>query len=157
MPSWLSEAIQWVIAALITAAILGYLRRRGVARRQNALREGRPTSFDAFLRGNAPPYPRRWRYGRVEVGLGSPSWKPRFSILRRPIPLPASATVESMRRVSGLVEGILTNPDCAVIVVRAGDVSLELAVLNIDVPTAMESLASGTVGAWRVPRLGSAW
>jgi len=158
MPQWLSDAIQLGIAALITATLLGYLRRRGVARRQSALREGRPTSFEAFLRGNAPPYPRRWRYGWVEVGLGLPTWKPRFSIVRRPIPLPASATVESIRPVSGLVEGILTNPDCAVIVVRAGDVSLELGVVKIDVPTALESLASGTVGAWRIPtRLAAGW
>jgi hypothetical protein len=151
MPQWVSSAIPPAIGVLVTAVVLGYLRRRGVARRQAALREGRPTSFEAWLRGQAPPYPRRWRYGWVEVGLGVPSWKPRFSLMRRPIQLPASATVESIRPVSGLVEGIMTNPGCVVIAVRAGDVSLELAIIKIDVPTAMESLASGTVGAWRVP------
>ncbi len=153
MPQWLSDAIPLVTGAIITSIVLGYLRRRGVARRQTALREGRPASFEAFLRGNVPPYPRRWRYGWVEVDLTLPSWRPRFSIIRRSIPLPASATVESIRRVSGLVEEILTNPDCVVMVVRAGDVRLELAVVRVDVPTALEALASGTVGAWRVPSM----
>jgi hypothetical protein len=158
MPQWLSDAIHLGIPALITATLLGYLRGRGAARRQRPLRECRPTSFKAFLRGNAPPYPRRWRYSWLEVGLGFPTFKPRFSIVRRPITLPASATVESIRPVSGLVESILTNPDCVVIVVRAGDVSLELAVVKINVSTALESLASGTVGTWRVStRLGTGW
>lgn len=151
MPQLPSDLITLGIGAVVTAIILGYLRRRGVARRETALREGRPTSFEAFLRGNAPPYPRRWRYGWVEVNLSLPSWRPRFSIIQRSISLPASATVESIRQVSGVAEGILTNPDCVVMVVRAGDVRLELAVVRIDLPTALQALASGTVGGWRVP------
>ena len=113
--------------------------------------KGRPTSFEAFLRGGAAPFPRQWRYGWVDVSLGAASWKPRFSVRRKRIPLPTSATVVSVRRVKGLVEAIRTNPNCAVVVVRAGDASLEIAVLDFDLQTALESLGSASGVGWRVP------
>ena len=151
MPQWLSDTIPLGVGTVITAIVLGYMHQRGVARRRAALREGRSTSFEAFLRGSVAPYPRQWRYGWVDVSLGTASWKPRFSVRRRRIPLPASATVVSIRRVAGLVEAIRTNPDCVVIVVRGGDVSLEIAVRDFDLPTALESLGSVSGVAWRVP------
>lgn len=153
MPHWLIDGAELGVGTVVTAIILGYIHRRGVTRRKSALREGRPTSFEAFLRGSVAPYPRKWRYGWIDVNLGAASWKPRFSFRRKRIPLPASATVASIRRVAGLVEAIRTNPDCVVIVVRAGDVSLDLAVRNFDLPTALESLSSQSGVAWRVPML----
>ena len=151
MPHWLSDAITLGVGTVVTAIVLGFIHRRGVARRAAALREGRSTSFEAFLRGSIAPYPRQWRYGWVDVSIGAATWKPRFSIRRRRIPLPASATVVSVRPVAGLVEAIRTNPDCVVVVVRAGDASLELAVRNFDLATALESLASASGIGWRAP------
>ena len=128
--------------------MLAYLRRRGVARREAALREGRPTSFEAFLRGSATPYPRRWRYGWVNVTLGGPTWKPRFSFARQSIQLPVNAAVETIRRPSGFAESFWTNPGCRILVVRADGVTFELAIVAADVPTALESMTSGTGANW---------
>jgi hypothetical protein len=148
MPRWLSDILTYGVGALITIAVLGYLRRRGVARREVALREGRPTSFEAFLRGSAAPYPRRWRFGWVSVNLGGPTWKPRFSFARRSIQLPTHATIDSIRRPTGFMESLWTNPGCLIAVVRAGEVKLELAIVAADVPTSLESLASGAGAHW---------
>lgn len=151
MPAWLLGNLHFVIAAIVTAAVLGYLRSRGVRRRVRALREGRPTSFEAFLRGSAPPYPPRWRYGWVEITLGGPTWKPRFSFVRRPIALPANATVESIRKPRGFMENLRTNPECRIVVARAETVTLELAIVMADIPTALESLSSGAGAQWKTP------
>src|SRR5262252_9718173 len=106
MPHWLIDVLTYGGGALITIVVLTYLRQRGVRRRVNALREGRPTSFEAFLRGTAAPYPRRWRYGWVDVGYGAPDWRPRFSLRRDRIALPASASVAGIRRPKNLREMI---------------------------------------------------
>lgn len=140
MPDWLREIVTGGIGVLVTAVILGYWRSRGVARRKAALREGRSTSFEAFIRGSTAPYPRRWRYGWVFVNLEGATWKPRFSLRRRPIPLPAGATVEMLRRPAGFLENLATNPNCHIVVARAGDARLELAIVTSDVPTALQSL-----------------
>src|SRR5438270_9732484 len=94
-----------VLAAIVTAGLLGYLHRRGTRRRASALREGRPTSFTAFLRAPAAPYPRRWREGVVTLGVGPPVWKASWGLRRSAIPLPVSASVDSLRRVAGIAEG----------------------------------------------------
>lgn len=150
MPRWLIDLISIAVGAALAAVILGFLRRWGLARREAALREGRPTSFQAFLRANVAPYPRRWRYGWVNVGFGPPSWKPRFSLRRRPVVLPASASIETIRRVAGLKEMLLTNPDCLVLHVRADHLRLELAIIAMDVPSALRALESGSGGGWRL-------
>jgi len=150
MPRWLIDLISAVVAAVLTAVIIGFLRRRSLARREAALQEGKQTSFEAFIRGKVAPYPRRWRYGWVNVGLGTPSWKPRFSLRRRPVVLPVSARIESIRHVAGFMEMFATNPDCSVFHVRAEDVDFELAVMAMDVASALRALQSGSGGGWRV-------
>jgi hypothetical protein len=150
MPSWLSELISIGVAAALTAVIVGFLRRRALARREAALREGKPTSFEAFLRSNVAPYPRRWRYGWVNVGLGPPLWKPRFSLRRQPVALPASARIEKVRRAAGFKEMLATNPDCSILHARAEHVELELAIMTMDVPSALRALESGSGGGWRL-------
>ncbi len=150
MPRWLIDLVSIAIAAALTAVIVGFLRRWGLAHREAALREGKPTSFEAFLRANVAPYPRRWRYGWVNVGLGPPSWKPRFSLRRQPVALSASATIETIRRVAGMKEMLLTNPDCLVLRVRADHLQLELAVMAMDVPSALGALKSRSGGGWRL-------
>jgi len=150
MPRWPIDIISATVAAVITAVILGFLRRRSLARREAALQEGKQTSFEAFFRGKAAPYPRRWRYGWVNVGLGAPSWKPRFSVRRQPVALPVSARIESIRRVAGFKEMLATNPDCSIFHVRAEDLDFELAVMAMDVPSALRALQSGSGGGWRI-------
>jgi len=151
MPDWLREILTVAVAAVITAALLGFLRSRGARARRAALGAGKPLKFDAFLRADAAPYPRRWRLGWLMIGVGPPMWKPRFSLLRRPLALPVSATVEQIRRVAGLRETVFVNPECRIIVARAGNVNLELALMEIDVITALQALDSGSGGGWRVP------
>jgi hypothetical protein len=148
MPGWLLANLHYVVAAIITAAALAYLRRRGVAQRRADLDEGRPATFDAFLRGTAPPYPSRWRYGRVRVKLDGPSWTPRFRFPRRAVPLPPDATLEMIRRPASFKESLLTNPDCRIVVARAGQATVELAIVTADVPTALESLTSSAGCHW---------
>ena len=150
MPQWLSELIPLAIGTVITAVVVGFLRRRGLARREAALRQGRPTSFEAFIRGNVAPYPRRWRYGWVDVGLGPPSWKPRFSLPRERVALPASARIEGIRRVTGIIEMFRTNPGCLILHVRAEHVELDLAIMAMDAPSAVRALESGSGGGWRI-------
>jgi len=107
---------------------------------------GKPFTFDASLRANTAPYPRRWRAGWVTVNAGPPTWKPRFSLIRRRLVLPTSATVEQIRDVDGVREGMSVSPGCRVIVARAGDLKLEVAVFPIDVSTARQALESGSAG-----------
>jgi hypothetical protein len=152
MPLWLSDVLTYGVGALITTAVLAYLRRRGVARRRRALREGSPTSFEAFFRGGAAPYPRRWRYGWVYVNLAGPTWKPRFSLARRLVQLPGHATVVRIRRPAGLIENFSTNPGCRIVVARADEVTLELAIIAADIPTALETLTSGVGAYWTFDR-----
>ena len=140
--------------ALVTAAVLTYLRSRDIARRQAALREGRPTSFEAFFRGTGHTYPRRWRYGWVSINLAGPTWKPRFSLFRSPIELPPDAIVDRIRPPAGLIENFRTNPGCRIVVAHVGDVTLELAILQADMPTALESLMSGAGANWNLANLG---
>lgn len=155
MPRWLIELIPIAIAAALTAVILGFFRRRNLARRESALREGRPTSFEAFLRGKIAPYPRQWRYGWVNVGLGTPSWKPRFSLRRRPVALPTSARIEGIRPVAGFWEMLATNPGYVIVHVRADHVELELAIMAMDLSSAVRALESGSGGGWRLAAPGS--
>jgi hypothetical protein len=147
----LHDLLGYGVAAVISAALIAFLRRRHAAAAKAALRAGRPLSFECFLRADAAPYPRRWRYGWVSIGVGLPTWKPRFSLIRPSVTLPASATVEEVRRVNGIWESIVTNPDCWVIVAHADQVTVRLAVLKIDLVTALQALASGSGGGWRVP------
>lgn len=136
------------IAAALVVSAIGVWRS---ARQLAAAAAGRAVTFDVFLRAGAPPYPRRWRLGWLAVGEGVPSWKPRFSLWQHPIPLPASATVDRIRPLSGLVEAILTNPGCRVVVVDAGDAHLELGVLWAELVPTLRALESATGGGWRVP------
>ena len=147
----LHDLVGYAVAAVVSAALIAFLRRRRAASARAALQAGRPLSFECFLRADAAPYPRRWRTGWVSVGIGLPTWKPRFSVIRRSVTLPASATVEEVRRVNGIWESIVTNPDCWVIVARADPVTIRLAVLQIDLEIALQALASGSGGGWRVP------
>src|SRR5205823_15111305 len=120
MPDWLREILTVAVAAVITAALLGFLRSRGARARRADLRAGKPLKFDAFLRADAAPYPRRWRLGWLMIGIGPPMWKPRFSLLRRPLALPVSARVEQARRRGGLSETVFDTPARRIIVPRPG-------------------------------------
>jgi hypothetical protein len=113
------------------------------ARARLGLGVGKPMTFDASLRANAAPYPRRWRMGWMTVNAGPPTWRPRFSVMRRPVGLPMSAVVEKIRAPS-LREGLIVNTECRIIVARAGDVNLELAVFPPDLPAAQQALESGS-------------
>lgn len=75
-------------------------------------------------------------------------WKPGFSLSRKSVQLPSQARVESIRRPAGLVEMFMTNPDCSIVTVRAEDVTVELAIVIADVPTALQSLSSGVGAQW---------
>jgi hypothetical protein len=56
--------------------------------------------------------------------------------------------VDSIRRPAGFMENLLTNPDCRIVVACAGDVTVELAIIAADVPTALASLGSGPGANW---------
>jgi hypothetical protein len=150
MPSWLSDFLSTVavvaICVVVVAGISRFLDWSGYRKRPVDRQVGKPATFDASLRANRAPYPRRWRAGWLTVNSGPPTWKPRFSLLRRPVVLPASAAVEQIRDVAGLREAFSVNPVCRVILARAGDVNLELAVFPTDVPIARQALESGPTG-----------
>ena len=149
MSQWVLQILEAVIAAIITAALLGYIHRRGVRRRSAALREGKPTSFRAFLRGSAPPYPKGWREGVVTLGVGSPEWQPSWGLRRRAVLLPLSASVVSMRRATGARERFATSPDSIIVAISSGEGDLELGIRDFDFRTAMKALDVGSGGGWR--------
>ena len=150
MPGWLRDVASLALGSVVTAIILALLHRRGIVRREAQLRQGRPVSFEAFLRGTAAPYPRRWRYGWVDVGYGAPDWRPRFSLRRDRIALPASASVAGIRRPKNLREMIATNPDFLIVKVKSESGDLELAIRDRDLPTSLRGLETQTGGAWRL-------
>jgi len=150
MLQWASHVASAVIAAVVTAALLGYLHRRGTRRRAAALREGRPTSFKAFLRAPAAPYPRRWREGVVTLGVGPPTWKATLGLRRSTLRLPVSASVDSMRGAASFGEKLATTPDSIIVVAHSGEGDVELAVRAFDFRTAIQALEVGTGGAWRI-------
>lgn len=148
MQGWIATfqegLVPGVIILVASAAILTFGDWRRNRARLVDLPVGKPFTFDASLRGNTAPYPRRWRAGWVTVNAGPPTWKPRFSVMRRRVVLPMSATVEEIRDVAGLRDGISVDRGCRIIVARAGDVSLELAVFPLDLPAARQALESGS-------------
>jgi hypothetical protein len=149
MPDWLIEhlstAAEGLILAILTGVFVELLQMRGARKRLVALQVGKAVTFDASLRASAAPYPRRWRAGWLTVNAGPPTWKPRFSVMRRPVVLPMSATVQEIRDV-GLKEGFSVSHACRVIVARAGDLNLELAVFPVDLTTAQQAIESGSAG-----------
>ncbi|HET7466376.1 MAG TPA: hypothetical protein VFL29_06900 [Candidatus Dormibacteraeota bacterium] len=152
MPLWLTDLLQTVAVGIAGMVAVTVWMAWRASQHRRAVEAGRPVTFHASLRADAPSYPKRWRAGWLSVGVGPPTWKPRFSILRRPVVLPPSATVLELRRPAGWIEPILVNPSCMVMVVRAEYVRLELAVLEIELAYALRALESGTGGGWRVPR-----
>lgn len=148
----LSALVPTIAAGIVTAVLVSGILRWRAAGNRRAVAAGRPVTFDAWLRSGAPSYPKRWRLGFLSLGVGAPTWKPRFSVLRHRVVLPPSATVLEVRRPAGWIEPILVNPSAMVIVVRAENVILELAVLGFELPAALRALETGTGGAWRVPR-----
>lgn len=160
MPGWLTDFLNTLAQHLETGAIglvvviaFGFFIEWMRARARLGLQVGKPMTFDASLRANAAPYPRRWRAGWVTVNAGPPTWKPRFSLLRRPVVLPMSAAVERIRNVAGLREGLIVNHGCQIIVARAGDLNLELAVFPPDLPAARQALETGSARGSLGPRL----
>src|SRR5215470_15093264 len=151
MPGWLAPIVEGAVAAIISAVLVAWIRRRLAARHRLALASGRPFRFDASLQGNVAPYPRHFRAGWVYVGVGAPVWKPRFSVVRRPIHLPMAAVVDEVRQLSGLGEILRVDSACRVIVARAGDVQLDLAVLPREVITVLQAFKSSTGEGWKVP------
>jgi len=151
MPGWLADflntAAVGAISAVVLAAVSGSLYMRRARKRLIDLQVGKPATFYASLRANTAPFPRRWRAGWLTVNAGPPSWRPRFSLIRRPIVLPMSATVEEIRAPAGLREGLIVNTESRIMVARAGDVTLELAVFPIDLRTAMQALETGSAVA----------
>jgi len=146
---WLTQIIGAAVVAILGGIFAGVYMRFLARRRRRALTAGKSFRFDAALRGNIAPFPRNFRAGWVTVGAGMPTWKPRFSVLRRSIMLPTSAVVERVRPLSGVRENFTINSECQVIVAGAGDVIIELAVLRFDLETALSALASTTGGGWR--------
>ena len=80
MPGWLHDflraAAEPVIVAALTAAVIGFVRRRRAQRRLVDLQIGKSVTFDASLRANTAPYPRRWGMGWLTVNAGPPTWRP---------------------------------------------------------------------------------
>src|SRR5919201_2946919 len=101
---WLFEVLQLAVAAVVTAALLAFYSRWRASSLRRSVQAGAAVKFNAWLRGNRAPYPRRWREGQVLAGHGAPAWKPRFSVRRRPVTLPVSAVVERIRPVSSAHE-----------------------------------------------------
>ena len=151
MPDWLSSVLPTIVVGVVSAVAVRALIDWRAGRNRRAVAAGRPATFDAWLRADARPYPKRWRYGFLSLGVGPPTWKPRFSILRRPIVLPPSAEVAKVRRTAGWIEPIVTNPGCVVIVARADGMTLELAVMNFELGTSLRALTAATGGGWRFP------
>ncbi len=154
MAAWISDfkdaLIPGVIILMATTLALTFRDWRKARARRFDLPLGKRFTFDASLRANTAPYPRRWRAGWLTVNAGPPTWKPRFSLIRRPVALPMSAIVEQIRDVAG-VEAISVNPGCRIIVARAGPVSFELAVFPIDLRTAQLAVESGSAGGPPAP------
>ncbi len=70
MPGWLTDFLNTVAQHLETGAIglvvviaFGFFIEWIRARARLGLQVGKPMTFDASLRANARPYPRRWRMG----------------------------------------------------------------------------------------------
>jgi hypothetical protein len=151
MPGWLrQDLLVGAITAVLSAIVAGIINRRRARARLVALQVGKTVSLDASLRGDAAPHPRRWRVGRLTVNAGPPTWRPRFSVMRRPIVLPMSANVERIRQPS-LREGLIVNTECHIIVAHAEGVTLELAVFPVDLPTARQAIQSGSAGGVVLP------
>src|SRR2546425_8786361 len=97
MPGWLSTILQGAGIAVITAVIVGLYRRWRAAAHRADLQAGRALTFDASIRADAAPYPRRWRTGWVTAGGGGAPPEPPVSIFRRPIAPPTSAVGDPIR------------------------------------------------------------
>jgi hypothetical protein len=151
MPGWLLQNLHVVVAAIVTAAVLAVYYRWRAAALRRVVRGGAPVTFSAWLRGPVAPYPRRWREGHVQLGLGAPVWKPQFGIVRRPVQLPMSAVVEQIRRVSGVREIFSVSANCMVMLVHAEEVTIELAVRAPELLSVLQALESRSGGGWRVP------
>ena len=151
MPGWLLHNLHIVVAAIVTAVVLAVYYRWRAAALRRAVQSGAPVKFNAWLRGPVAPYPRRWREGQVQLGLGAPVWKPRLGIVRRPVELPMSAVVEQIRRVSGVRETFSVSPNCMVMLVQAQELAIELAVHARELLSVMQALESRSGGGWRVP------
>jgi len=151
MPGWLLQNLHIVVAAIVTAVVLAAYYRWRAASLRRTVQSRAPVTFNAWLRGSSTPYPRRWREGRVHLGFGAPSWKPRLAIPRRSVALPMSAVVEQIRPVSGVREIFSVNANCTVIVARADDATLELGVYTKELASVLQALESRSGGGWRVP------
>jgi len=151
MPSWLVGNLHFVVAAVVTAVLLAVYHRWRASSLRRRVRSGADVTFNAWLRGSTAPYPRRWREGQVHLGFGAPSWKPRLGIPRRTVALPISAVIEQIRPVSGAREIFSVDANCTVIVARAEDATLELAVHTNELASVLQALESRSGGGWRVP------
>jgi len=154
MPGWLLQNLHFVVAAIVTAVLLGVYYRWRAAALRRAVLSGAPVTFNAFLRGPAAPYPRRWREGKVQLGFGAPVWKPHLAILRRPVELPLSAVVKEMRPVSCMREILSISADYIVLLVQADETTIELAVRSAELMSVLQALESRSGGGWRVPPTG---
>ena len=151
MSGLLVEVLQGLAIAIVGGVVVAIYRGWLSAQRSVALQRGRQITFDAGLRANLSPYPQRWRTGWLTTGAGPPAWKPRFGLVRRTVPLPLSATVDQVRQPSGVKERFFFfNVEYRVIVARAGDVNLEIAIPLDDLLVALQALASGPGGGWRI-------
>jgi len=155
MPGWILQNLHFVVAAIVTALVLGVYYRWRAASLRRAVVSGAPVTFNAFLRGPAAPYPRRWREGKVQLGFGAPVWKPHLAIPRRPVALPLSAVVKEMRPVSGVREILSIRADYMVLVVQGDGMTIELAVRTAELPSVLQALESRSGGGWRVPATGA--
>jgi len=151
MPGWLVGNLHFVVAAVVAAALLAVYHRWRASSLRRHVRLGGEVTFNAWLRGSAAPYPRRWREGQVHLGFGAPSWKPRLGIVRRPVALPMSAVVQQIRRVSGVREIFSVDANCMVIVAHGDDATMELGVHTNELASVVQALESRSGGGWQVP------
>jgi hypothetical protein len=151
MPGWLVGNLHFVVAAVVTSAILWVYHRWRASSLRRRVQSGAEVTFNAWLRGSTTPYPRRFREGQVHLGFGAPSWKPRMGISRRTVELPMSAVVEQIRPVSGVRETFRVAANCMVIVARSDVATVELGVHSNELASVLQALESRSGGGWRVP------
>src|SRR2546425_11165220 len=69
VPGWLVDNLHFVVAAVVAAALLAVYHRWRASSLRRRVRLGGEVTFNAWLRGSTPPYPRRSREGQAQLGF----------------------------------------------------------------------------------------
>jgi hypothetical protein len=109
----------------------------------DALQLGESRSVSCFLRASFGPYPRRVRQGMLDLTKSSAEWRPFWSLRRRPLQLVLRVESISVRppgpaewnvKKGGNAFGVVPVPRFVTIVCKTGEGTVELTVVDVDVP-----------------------